>query len=147
MSFQSYLPLIRLLKISLVGVADFAVGVTLATLFDQAFGQLAKYEMKQHPFTSQTEPEGGPIPYYNLTQLKYIGLVSLAQLIVTLVTGLEVRNLFVPYESFFDPTGGIVFVLALFFQPGLWLRSRLILQSIYEMLWQFGKPESEKNNS
>jgi hypothetical protein len=146
--YNDYYPLIRILKISLIGVADFGVGLVLATLLNQGFEQLNQYEVKQHVTTTTNEENADTTqPFYNWTQLKYVGLVSLAQLVTTLIVGMELRNLFIPYENFLDPTGGIVFVLALFFQPGLWLRSRQILTSLYRLIWQMGKPkESETGN-
>lgn len=168
--YNDFLPLIRLLKISVIGVGDFAIGLTLAVVLDQAFSQLSQYELRMAPVpppltsTEKAEqkaadtllyyyptltrgdvtvqnPLGAPQPVLDGTQMKMIGLVTLAQLMVTLVAGLELRNIFIPYQGdFFDPTGGIVFVLALLQQPGLWGRAVLLLQNLYRGIWWLEQP-------
>lgn len=168
--YDSFLPLIRLLKISLIGVADFVVGLTMAMILDQAFGKIpipptqvdtssmpaleaaALYSASRYPtitahgITIQNPLLAGT-PIYDFDQMKVVGLTTLAQLVVTLVAGLELRNLFVPYENFLDPTGGIVFVVALLAQPGLWQRSMNLIQSVYRALWWFEQPQrSETGN-
>jgi hypothetical protein len=170
--YDSFLPLIRLLKISLIGVADFGVGLTLAMILDQAFGKIEipanmitepnttqkienyaynTFTNKYPTFTDQGVTVQNPLaagrPYYDRDQLKVVGLTTLGQLIVTLVAGLELRNFFVPYENFLDPTGGIVFVVALLAQPGLWQRSTMILQSIYRTLWWLEQPQKAETGN
>lgn len=179
--YSGFTPLIRLLKIAGIGVADFSVGLFLATVLDRAFQQLAVKEFHPHPAAGVTKaslekeygtakgdvyygilgtartastlplddgtdlqnPLTAPGPVLDGQQMKTIGLITLAQLLVTLIAGLELRNFFVPYENFFDPTGGIVFVLALLRQPWLWIRAELLLQNLYRAIWWFEQPKTD----
>jgi len=166
-SYSAFMPLIRILKISFIGVMDFVSGLTLGSIIDRLFSQLLDVQLKGDPIVSQLasgtqylktkacaiEPDFGivqnpacaDVPILDRTHLRIVGLNTLAQLITTLIVGLEIRNLIIPYESFLDPTGGIVFVIALLSQKELWGKSRILLQNIYQMFWWLEQPENTQS--
>lgn len=178
--YNSFMPLLRLLKITFVGVGDFTVGLFLAMVLDQAFTQLVRSEVLGLPpntdgvdeqaFVKEygvdlaldtrhvrgdvhqiplkgggsiQNPLSAPLPVYDAAQMKVVGLVTLAQLVTTLIVGLELRNFFIPYENFLDPTGGIVFVIALLTQPHLWIRATALIQNVYRAIWWLEQPKPD----
>lgn len=162
-SYEQFGPLMRIVKTSFITTGDFGVGLVIGTVIDKLFDRLVDLFFKDNPIksllstvasnakylachASQTigevqNPACADIPILDGNQLKNLLIYTLLQLITTMVVGLELRNLFIPYEWFGDPTGGIVFVIAIMAQPGLWAKSRILIQQIYQALWWLEQPQ------
>jgi hypothetical protein len=112
------------------------------------FGQqIGPYPTLESDGVTVQNPICAPSPVWNWDQMKVAGVITLAQVVVTLIAGLELRNFFIPSENFVDPTGGIVFVMALFFQPGLWWRMETLLQSLYRAFWWLEQPKKSETGN
>lgn len=90
-------------KITWVGMFDLVTGVTIAEIMNAVFPR------KVLPNQPTWE------------QIFYLIFEIFLQGILTLFVGEEIRSFFLG-DAFEDPTGGILFILSVFRQPGFWAR-------------------------
>lgn len=110
-------------SIASISVFDFGLGISIAKITDYIFPA-------PHPEDS----------------ILHLLLTSMAQLVLSMTLSYELRGLLLTErQGFFDPTGGIGFILAVHRMPTFWKRIDLLTNKILDYIFNpiLNKPTSQ----